>query len=61
MRFLFVCLSFIMSNRPKLSFQQENVGNIINSRHLTFPDKMAGIHHAVEINVFHIHLGLMPR
>lgn len=57
LQFLFVCLSFIKLNRPKLSFQQENFGNIINSRHVAFPVKMAGIHHTEETDVFHVHSG----
>lgn len=57
LQFLFVCLSFIKLNRPKLSFQQEKFGNIINSRHVAFPVKMAGIHHTKETDVFHVHSG----
>lgn len=58
---MFVCLSFIISNGPKSFLQQENVRDIINSRHLAFPVKMADIHQAVKTAEFHIHSGLMLR
>lgn len=43
------------------SLQQEKVRDIINSRHLAFPVKMADIPQAVRIAGFHIHSGLMVR
>lgn len=43
------------------SSQQEKVRDIINSRHLAFPVKMAFIHQAVKIAGFHVHSGLMLR
>lgn len=43
------------------SLQQEKVRDIISSRHLAFPVKMADIHQAVRVAGFHIHLGLMLR
>lgn len=43
------------------SLQQEKVRDIIKSRHLAFPVKVADIHHAVKIAGFHIHSGLMLR
>lgn len=58
---LFVCLSFIISSGPKHCLQQENLMDIISSRHLAFPVKMADIHQAVKITEFHVYLGLMLR
>lgn len=43
------------------SLQQEKVRDIINSRHLAFPVKMADIHQAVKIAGFHVHSGLKLR
>lgn len=43
------------------SLQQEKVRDIINSRHLAFPVKVADIHRAVKIAGFHVHSGLMLR
>lgn len=43
------------------SLQQEKIRDIINSRHLAFPVKMADIHQAMRIAGFHVHSGLVLR